>query len=62
MTLLSQFYKQWQRYNEEVDRLGQRIESAATQFDVVRGVRSNQLQKPLDKIEEIRSAHALPED
>ena len=62
MTLLSQFYKQWQRYNEEVDRLGQRIQSVASQYEVVRSTRSNQLQKPLDKIEEIRTSRGLPED
>ncbi len=61
MTLLSQFYKQWQKYNEELDRLGQRIQSAAGQYEVVRGTRSNQLQKPLDKIEEIRTSRGLPE-
>lgn len=62
MTLLAQFYKQWQKYNEELDRLGQRIESVASQFNVVRTTRSNQLQRPLDKIEEIRNAHTLPDD
>ena len=60
--LLNQFYKQWQKYNEEVDRLGQRIQSVVGQYEVVRQRRSNQLQRPLDKIEEIRNSRALPED
>ena len=61
MTLMGQFYTQWQKYNEELDRLGQRIESAAGQYDVVRTTRSNMLQRPLDKIEEIRNSRSLSE-
>jgi len=61
MTWVSEFYKQWQKYNEELDLLGRQIERAADQYKVVRGTRSNQLQKPLDKIEEIRGSRSLPE-
>jgi len=61
MTLLNQFYKQWTDYNIELDKLGQRIESAAKQFDIVRQRRSNALRRPLEKIEEIRQSRALPE-
>lgn len=61
ITLLGQFDKQWQLYNEELDRLGQRIDSAAKQFELVRNRRSNALQKPLDKIDDLRNARALPE-
>jgi len=59
--LLSQFNSQWQKYNEEMDKLGQRIDQTARQFDVVRGVRSNMLQKPLDRIEDLRSSRGLGE-
>ena len=62
MTLLSQFYKQWQEYNEQLDRLGRGIESVAGQYETLRQRRSNMLQKPLDKIEEIRTSRGLPED
>ena len=61
MTLLSQFYQQWQKYNEAVDTLGKRIDSVKDQFEAVRRTRSDMLQKPLDKIEEIRQSRALPE-
>jgi len=60
MTLLSQFYKQWQKYNDAVDNLGQRIESVSSQYKVVSTTRSNQLQRPLDSIEEIRNSRSLP--
>ncbi len=58
-TLLGEFYRQWQRYNEELDKLGQRIDSTAKQFETLRGLRSNALQKPLDKIETLRTARGL---
>ena len=58
-SLLSQFYKEWQKYNEQLDLLGQRIESVAKQYDTVRGARSNMLQKPLDRIEQLRTTRGL---
>jgi len=58
--LLGQFYKEWQKYNEELDRLGQRIDQTARQYDLVRGIRSNALQKPLDRIEQLRTTQGLP--
>lgn len=53
--ILAEFNKQWQKYNEEVDKLGQRIDQASSQFAVVRGTRSNVLQKQLDRIEPLRT-------
>ena len=50
-----------EKYNEAVDTLGKRIDSVKDQFEAVRRTRSDMLQKPLDKIEEIRQSRALPE-
>ena len=61
ISLLGSFHKQWQKYNEELDKLGQRIDSAVQQFATVRVTRTNMLQKPLDKIEELRTARGLPD-
>ena len=61
IALLEQFHKQWQLYNEQLDKLGQRIDGVAEQFRVVTTTRSNMLQKPLDKIEDLRQARGLPE-
>ena len=44
----------------EMDRLGQRIDQAARQFEVVRTTRSNMLQRPLDRIEGLGGG-ALPD-
>jgi DNA recombination protein RmuC len=60
VALLGAFHAQWQKYNEEVDKLGKYIDQAYRQFDSVRTTRSNQLQRQLDKIEDLRSARGLP--
>lgn len=58
-TLLAEFHRQWQRYCEEMDKLGQRIDQTAEQYRLLRGTRSNMLQKPLDKIEDLRTSRGL---
>ncbi len=58
---INEFRKQWTNYNIELDKLGQRIDSAAKQFSHVQTTRTNVLQKPLDKIEDLRSSKGLPE-
>jgi DNA recombination protein RmuC len=59
--LLNQFYREWRKYNDELDKLGQRIDQAARQFETVRTTRSNMLERPLAKIEELRTTRGLPE-
>jgi DNA recombination protein RmuC len=62
IALLGEFQKQWTNYNIALDTLGQRIDQAAKQFETVRTTRSNVLQRPLDKIEDLRQARQLPKD
>ena len=60
ITLLAQFSKQWQRYNDEVDKLGERIEALSRQYATVTTTRTNMLQRQMDKVEDIRTARGLP--
>jgi DNA recombination protein RmuC len=60
VALVGQFRKQWQVYNEELDKLGKRIEQVSEQFGTVRVTRSNMLQRPMDKIEELQQSRKLP--
>jgi DNA recombination protein RmuC len=62
IALLGEFQKQWTNYNIALDTLGQRIDQAAKQFETVSTTRSNVLQRPLDKIEDLRQARQLPKD
>ena len=59
--LLGQFYKQWRRYNEELTKLGDRLESALKQYRAVVGTRTTALERPLERIEALRTAGALAE-
>jgi len=58
LAVLTEFTKQWDKYNDEVDKLGQRIQQTADQFEAVSGTRSRQLQRQLDKISDLQ----LPSD
>ncbi len=60
--LLGEFSRQWQRYNEEMDKLGQRLEAATKQFETVRTTRTNMLQRQVDRIEDLRTARGLPSE
>lgn len=62
LTLLAQFAKEWGKYNEALDKLGQRIDQARDEYEKLRTTRTNQLQRPLDKIEALRTTRALPEE
>jgi DNA recombination protein RmuC len=62
LSLLGAFNKQWQAYCEQMDKLGQRIEQAGREYEALRTTRTNMLQRPLDKIEDLRAARQLAED
>lgn len=64
LTLLAEFNKQWQKYKESMEKMGRSLESAQNEFLNLSGTRSNQLEKPLQKIEELRTRNqlALPEN
>jgi len=59
--LLSAVEKQWQRYKESMDLMGRRLEDAKKEYDTLVGTRTRMLDKPLDKIEDLRSARGLQE-
>lgn len=63
LNLLAEFNKQWLKYKESMAKMGRSLESAQNEFLNLSGTRSSQLEKPLQKIEELRSQKqlALPE-
>jgi len=62
LKLLAEFNKQWGNYKEQMDRMGARIDDARKQFETLVGTRTNMLERPLRKIEDLRTRHALPLD
>jgi DNA recombination protein RmuC len=61
IALLQQFDDQWQRYREEVDRLGNQLQTVQKTYDGLVSTRTNQLEKPLAKIDDLRQQRALGE-
>jgi len=59
--LLGAFNKQWQTFHEQEDKVAQRFRQTAEEFDKLVTTRRNLLQKPLDKIEDLRTARGLGE-
>ena len=53
MNLLNAFRLQWSKYVEAMDKMGRRIDDAKREFSNLVTTRTNQLQKPLDKIDNI---------
>ncbi len=62
MNLLHEFDKQWQKYNEEIDRLGSQLDTVSRTYENIRTTRTNMLRKPLDKLEDLRHSRDLPDE
>ena len=59
-SLMGAFNKQWQAFQDSLDKMGKRIEDAKTEYDHLTTTRRNQLEKPLRKIEDLRIEKGLP--
>lgn len=55
LTLLGEFNRQWENYNTEMDKLGDRLDQVRKQYDLLRTTRTNVLERPLRKIEDLRA-------
>ena len=55
LSLLSTFKKQWNIFIESMDRMGKRIDDARKEFDALVSTRRHQLERPLKRIEELRT-------
>lgn len=50
ITYIKTFEVEWNKYNEEFDKIGERIGSLSTQYDKVRTTRTKQLSRSIDRI------------
>jgi len=62
LQLLGEFSKQWGLYKEKFETMGKRLEDAKKEYDTLNGTRSNMLERPLKKIEELRKQKAIAFD
>jgi DNA recombination protein RmuC len=60
LSLLGRFKKQWDEFCNKLETLGKRIEDAQKEYGKLMTTRRHQLEKPLDKIEFLRTQWGLP--
>lgn len=54
LSLFGTFKEQWTKFHEAMDKMGKKIKDAYDEFDALATTRKRMLERPLDKIEELR--------
>jgi len=62
LLLYGDFQKQWTKFVDGMDRLGERIRTTQKEYDDITGTRRRQLDRVLDKIGDLRTQTGLPEN
>ncbi len=60
LILLGSFKKQWEEFVAKMEQMGKKIEDARKEYEALTTTRRRQLEKPLDKIESLRTQRGLP--
>jgi DNA recombination protein RmuC len=60
LSLLGAFKKQWDEFAGKFDLLGRKIGDVVKEYEALTTTRKRQLEKPLNKIEDLRSQRGLP--
>ena len=61
LALLQGFQKQWEKFVEQMDKVGRSLKTAGSAFDELEGTRRRQLERELDKIDAARRERRLDE-
>ncbi|MBW3619189.1 MAG: DNA recombination protein RmuC [Actinobacteria bacterium] len=59
LELLGSFRKQWDLFAGQMDKVGDRLDAARKEYDGLVTTRRRQLERQLDKVDELRDEHAL---
>ena len=59
LKLLGEFSKQWNAYKEKFKLMGDRLDAAKKEYDILITTRTNMLERPLKKIEDLRGQKAI---
>ncbi len=59
MGILTNFQDQWEKYKVSMDKIGKRLDDAQKEFEHLTSTRTNQLDRPLKKIEELKNDQSL---
>jgi len=60
VALLGGFAKQWSAFTEHMDRVGRRLDALQKDYDAMTGVRRRQLERQLDRVEDVRRRDRIP--
>jgi len=60
LSLLGLFKSQWGEFLKKLDLLGKRIEDTQKEYELLTTTRRRQLERPLNKIDDLRSQRGLP--
>ncbi len=60
LSLLGAFKKQWDEFAAKLDFLGKKISDVMKEYEMLMTTRKRQLEKPLNKIEDLRKQRGLP--
>lgn len=60
VALLGGFAKQWSAFTEQMDRVGRRLDALQKDYDAMTGVRRRQLERQLDRVEDVRRRDQVP--
>ena len=61
IALLAGFRKQWDDFTGKLDTLGKQLQTVQGTYDAVNGVRRRQLERQLDRVEDVRQRRGLPD-
>ncbi len=59
LQLMGTFYKQWENYTAQFDKLGSRLDAAQKEYEVLVTTRQRALERPLSKIDDLRQRKGL---
>jgi len=62
LNLLAEFKKQWAKYVEGMEKMGRRLDEVYSEYRELAGVRTRQLDRQLDRIEDLRLGAAVRTD
>ena len=54
LRLIGGFNKEWEKFRESMDKMGRKLEDARDEFQKLSTTRRNKLERPLQKIEDLR--------
>ena len=60
VTLLTGFRKQWDEFTGKLETLGKQLQTVQTTYEAVNGPRRRQLERQLDRVDDVRQRRGLP--